>query len=103
MTTVANKSRLIANRFKIHFLPGTAHLGKLLLVRQYGVEGLGHLVYVQEAHCSNMSQASKSAAEITYKQDGQTALQARPWAQQKCFRIRPAQQAVFSPFCLPTS
>jgi len=50
MTAVANESRLISDRFEIYFLPRSAHLGQLFGIREDGVECLGDLIDVKEAH-----------------------------------------------------
>jgi len=50
MAAVADERGLIPDRLEINFLPGSAHLSQLLLIRENGVERLRNLIDVQEAH-----------------------------------------------------
>jgi hypothetical protein len=50
VTAVANKGRLISDRFEINFLPRSAHLSQLFGIRKDSVECLCNLINVKEAH-----------------------------------------------------
>jgi hypothetical protein len=75
---VADECRLVPNGLEVDPFPRTAHLGKLLLIGEDCIQGLGNLVDVEESHWHKLTVKRKSGSQhATYRQDGQNELPTR--------------------------
>jgi len=59
---VADECRLVPNGLEVDLFPRTAHLGKLLLIGEDCIQGLGNLVDVEESHWHKLTVKRKSGS-----------------------------------------
>jgi len=62
MPAIANESRLVSNGLEVDLFPRTAHLRKLLWIREDSIQRLSDLVNVEESHWQRSTVKSETGS-----------------------------------------